>query len=311
MVKDIFGNIGSSGNADTVDGKHASDFIAKQRTQIENLSDIKTSGLYLIKNSAEMPKTHNYSILAIQEGWGITLYAQDLWSENAYICHRETSDEGATFYYTAWKKINDGGNADTIENRNVEELCRYYNLSGEETNINTVLITGTYRCTNFTNYPKECTDGQGILKVENYMIGNNKIAEGTMGTNSMWLKQYFTSPHSGKTYERHVNIKNISEWRLVGSGSTAEATDYNGSASLTNGLYIEWGKVSAKILSETDHTTTVVFKNTFSNIPVVQLTCGHPILSYANAENITKSGFDIYCGTIEDEPIYYLAIGKF
>ena len=101
----------------------------------------------------------------------------------------------------------------------------YTDLGSTETDINTVLVTGIYKCTNFKNYPKGCADAQGILRVENYMSGNSSFVSGTMGVDSMWLKQYYTEPHYGKTYERSVSAKSIGAWQLVGDGCNASKFD--------------------------------------------------------------------------------------
>lgn len=160
----------------------------------------------------------------------------------------------------------------------------YTDLGSTETDINKVLVTGTYKCTNFKNYPKACADGQGILRVENYMIGNASFANGTMGTDSMWLKQYFTSPHDGKTYERFVSVKRISDWQLVGDGCNA---------SRLNGIDIAQGSFSVRKDAESkDRTITLYFKNAFTEIvPAVYLCAGSSTWGEVATIKSVQSGY--------------------
>lgn len=115
-----------------------------------------------------------------------------------------------------------GGNADTVDGLHSTNINRYYDLGSTQTNINNVLVSGIYKCINFTNYPSDCADGQGILEVKNYDHGNSDIVGGTVGTDAIWLKQYFTSPHNGKTYERYYANKGISNWSRVNDGGNAD-----------------------------------------------------------------------------------------
>lgn len=115
------------GNADTVDGKHASEFIAKYRIGsdaenggIASMNSITESGIYFAGwNSDFMPNNYPYTILAMQEGWGLTALAicsqkTDYPNDNVYVSARGTEDNGSTFQWSDWKKISDRGNASKL-----------------------------------------------------------------------------------------------------------------------------------------------------------------------------------------------------
>ena len=120
------------------------------------------------------------------------------------------------------------GNASKLGGFTAQELFRYYSKYDVETDINTLLVSGIHRSSKFVNYPPEHTDGQGIVVVLNYGSANNLVVEGTIGTDSAWLKQIFISPHNGKMWERHVSNKTISDWHSMTDADTVKGLTKKG-----------------------------------------------------------------------------------
>ena len=95
------------------------------------------------------------------------------------------------------------------------ETCLFDVINVDDgTDINTLVgRTGAvtiYRCigaTGFSHAPlHHQTTNQGILIVYNFN------GSGTIGTDSMWIKQIFISPHNGHTMTRHIDGVTSSDW---------------------------------------------------------------------------------------------------
>ena len=127
----------NGGNADTVDGKHASDLL--NYNNLTNSPDFNTStnkttfdipqqGLYQVKcadNSSPNGKNGIWSLLVIGDGTGgymntgnnyitqLAFYGEGVtYTRDCSMTNNE--DDDTVYDWGEWRKINDGGNADTI-----------------------------------------------------------------------------------------------------------------------------------------------------------------------------------------------------
>ena len=110
-------------------------------------------------------------------------------------------------------KVNAAGNADTLGEKSADDFAQIIELGWNETDTKTAVgISGKttiYRCTYWTDYPADSPDGQGILIAVNYK------GSGTVGTDKMWVTQFFISAVTGVTYKRHIHNIVVDSWYEV------------------------------------------------------------------------------------------------
>ena len=121
-----------------------------------------------------------------------------------------------------------GGNAATVNGRSIAGINSLVRYTCGNYDCNTTISTGVYRGT-FTNYPSNLPDGQGTLLVMNYSGENSEIS-GTVGTDIMWIRQWFICPHGYYVYERVVANTAVSAWAPINDG---------GNAATVNGLTVQ------------------------------------------------------------------------
>ena len=136
----------SGGNADTVDGKHASDLqdynnltnkpdfhILTNKTTF----DIPEQGLYQVKcadNNSPNGKNGIWSLLVIGDGTGgfvnvgnnyitqLAFYRDGMtYTRDCYMTDNE--DDDTVYNWSEWRKINDGGNADTVDGKHASDFA--------------------------------------------------------------------------------------------------------------------------------------------------------------------------------------------
>ena len=138
--------INDGGNADTVDGKHASDLqdynnltnkpdfhILTNKTTF----DIPEQGLYQVKcadNNSPNGKNGIWSLLVIGDGTGgyinmgnnyitqLAFYRDGMtYTRDCYMTDNE--DDDTVYNWSEWRKINDGGNADTVDGKHASDFA--------------------------------------------------------------------------------------------------------------------------------------------------------------------------------------------
>ena len=118
-----------------------------------------------------------------------------------------------------------GGNADTVDGKHASDFSQVIDFGDTPTDTKTAIgiphsIT-TYRCTSWTDYPAEAADGQGTIIAVGY------YGAGIAGTNAMWVRQLFISPHynHNKIWQRIVVNTTIGEWINIADGGNADTLD--------------------------------------------------------------------------------------
>lgn len=126
-------NVNDGGNADTVDGYHANQLLAKSINQIpnNNLNDIVETGFYEVRPNGSSTPTTNTPY----DGWGTCLHINHSSLKQQIVFF--TSDIKPLTYrrtytgvaWTSWREVGDGGNADTVDGYHVEVRPQnYYGL---------------------------------------------------------------------------------------------------------------------------------------------------------------------------------------
>lgn len=116
-----------------------------------------------------------------------------------------------------------GGNADTLGGKSADDFVQIINLEANQTDTKTAVGTSTkttiYRCINWTDYPAESPDGQGIIITANYN------GAGIAGTNTMWAIQFFISARTGVVYKRYIGDTSVGSWEDCRDGGNADTVD--------------------------------------------------------------------------------------
>ncbi len=110
--------------------------------------------------------------------------------------------------WSEWKFVGDGGNAKTLDGIGTSGFLRRY-VHPTGTSANKAVQTGYHTCVGWTGIPSEAVinDTQGTIITINY----NGLG-GTIGTDNLWLKQQFISPHGMGTWTRYVYTTVVGEW---------------------------------------------------------------------------------------------------
>ena len=137
------------GNADTVDGKHASDVMVmglsySNRTKVtssDNLDNYRTAGKFVVPDIATASSLGNSAFTD-------TGYFLDVWFRTTTLTVQIAMSWGGEIKirnstsaanWTAWRNINDGGNADTINGLHANEIATTTYVDGKIGNIDTIL----------------------------------------------------------------------------------------------------------------------------------------------------------------------------
>lgn len=114
-----------------------------------------------------------------------------------------------------------GGNADTVDGKHANNFSQIIDFSNISTDTKTAIgipykIT-TYRCTNWTDYPTEAPDGQGMIIAAHYNGAGTAV-----GVDSMWVRQLYITPHMNyKIWQRLIVDTTVSEWTNIADGGNA------------------------------------------------------------------------------------------
>ena len=114
----------SGGNADKVDGKDASDFLhATAFDALTHSINDAFAGTYSVEQSYTPDFPSGFGTYGILDSrvYGSIQY-QTVWFDTGIIIHRERII-GATDWST-WKKVNDGGNADTLGGKHASDFTQ-------------------------------------------------------------------------------------------------------------------------------------------------------------------------------------------
>ena len=107
-------------------------------------------------------------------------------------------------------KVNAAVNADTVGEKSADDFVQIINLGDNQTDTKNAIgswgKTTIYRCTNWTDFPAESPDGQGIV------ISMSHGGTGTAGTDPMWVTQFFIPANSGVVYKRHIANTGVGNW---------------------------------------------------------------------------------------------------
>lgn len=143
-------NIADGGNADTLDGKHASDFadnIYKGYPKEGNCNNATAQGVYTVSNnSTNAPGSDFYTLIVDVAGDGTWIVQNAISAGTESVAYRRTCINGN---WGAWKNIADGGNAATVNGYTVNaNVPAGFSSIGQ----NTENKAYTYRGTTYTGH---------------------------------------------------------------------------------------------------------------------------------------------------------------
>lgn len=118
-----------------------------------------------------------------------------------------------------------GGNADTLDGKHADDFSQIINLGNTSTDTKTAIgipgKTTTYWCSNWTDYPAEAADGQGMIIAAHY----NGVGTAT-GVDALWVRQLYITPHMNyKVWQRIIADTTVGEWTNIADGGNADTLD--------------------------------------------------------------------------------------
>ena len=213
----------NGGNADTVDNKHASEFMQNLGTLttgslLDYVLTMTKSGYLLVNGNVTDTPVPGKQFFVDVRRHNDGDYAITATRFNAGGVYTNRYNAGMAKWY-GWANVADGGNADTVDNKHASDFSQIINLGNTSTDTKTATgiqgKTTTYRCTYWTDYPVELKDGQGMIIAVNYK------GSGTTGTNNIWCRQIYITPHNSKIYQRFINETTVGEWTNIADGGNA------------------------------------------------------------------------------------------
>ena len=243
-------NIADGGNADTVDGLHAEKFMRYEpgRNLTTSINDMITPGTYGVYSiTPDFPAVYgSWGLLEVQV-YGLICY-QIIKFDNGIIINRAKIVNQTE--WSEWKKLCDGGNADTVGGLYANDFTQIIDFGDSETDTKTAIgqpgKTTIYRCTKWTDYPAEFIDSQGTLIAINYN------GSGTTGTDWIWCTQIIVNPRSGnKMFIRYIEATSVSDWKEISTtpikstGWITSPTDQYGAIILPNSSTREYLSITA------------------------------------------------------------------
>lgn len=143
----------NGGNADTLGGKSASDFIARQhKDTISTFDDIIVAGVYRINEFTQeliIPtEMTQYGQLLVLNGDNSDTVTQIYCNfENNKIFSRSCHNWGKEpSNWTNWSKINDGGNADTVDGIHANDFVLHLHRQADTTIVSNNNYKTSYEC---------------------------------------------------------------------------------------------------------------------------------------------------------------------
>lgn len=136
---------------------------------------------------------------------------------------------------------------------NKANVLPYTDLSATATDLNTLVISGLYKCNLFTNYPSGNPDGQGLVEVRQYNTG--------------WEKQIFISPSLDAIWERSRINSVWGTWKQLATTETTYATLLNGWVNQIGDLKVSrnGNQVTVNLTLGNGATTN---NSSFANLPI-------------------------------------------
>lgn len=185
--------LNDGGNADTLDGKHASDFadnIYKGYPKEGNCNNATAQGVYTVSNnSTNAPGSDFYTLIVDVAGDGTWIVQTAISAGTESVAYRRTRINGN---WGAWKNIADGGNAATVNGYTVNaNVPAGFSSIGQNTENKTytygrVTYTGHNTSEVFNNYTENMAANE-YSHAEGYdtkALGDHSHAEGS-GTKAL------------------------------------------------------------------------------------------------------------------------------
>ena len=231
----------NGGNADTIDGKHYSDFV----NYLGEITDVDN-----ILNNPEYGDCSYEGIISSNVATSIGL-SSAIATEWSIKCFRATEGSGfqvaVPIYYNSgeppkyriayknhlsgsyiiswgnWKNFSDGGNADTVDGLHAIDFSQIINYGNTSTDTKSAVgIEGkitAYWCNSWTDYPSDLPDGQGTILAINYK------GSGTAGSDYIWTTQIYISATASfanpRIYFRTTKKDSVNAWRDIADGGNA------------------------------------------------------------------------------------------
>lgn len=122
----------NGGNADTLDGLHATDFITGETAQqLTTIDDCITAGAYAVSTvyTTDLPTEFGtWGIMDVRV-YGLGIFQVIYFTGTKNIIHRSKITN--QIEWTPWKRINEGGNADTVGGKDPKKIFYDNGLSAD------------------------------------------------------------------------------------------------------------------------------------------------------------------------------------
>lgn len=207
----------NGGNADTLDGFHETSF-PRNREDISDCNNAVLPGTYNATPETVNTPYAAYWLISVETGsngaWiRQTATISDITKPNEIYCRLFINDK----WSDSWVKVNDGGNADTLDSKHATDFSQIINLGNTSTDTKTATgipyKTTIYWCAYWTDYPAGLTDGQGVMIAVNY--------KSTSDGNTCCRQFYISPTASAKIYQRAISGTSVGDWKNIADGGTA------------------------------------------------------------------------------------------
>ena len=212
----------NGGNADTIDGLGTDVIPHGYQTLYDNADQCTKSGYYMLNSTALNIPIATFGLLIVNNGDYAN--ADATWAVQTFYL-TSNGDAYRRMYvngkFTTWVNIADGGNADTLDSKHSSDFSQIISFGTTSTDTKTAIgipcKTTAYWCNNWTDYPTELADGQGMIITANYNRSGTSV-----GVDNIWCRQIFISPHPNtKIYQRILSGTDIGGWINIADGGNA------------------------------------------------------------------------------------------
>lgn len=224
---DNWQNFSDGGNADTVDNKHASDFMQNLGTLttgslLDYVLTMTNSGYLLVTGKVTDTPVSGVNFFVDVRRHTNGDYSITATRFNAGGVYTNRYNAGMAKWY-GWANVADGGNADTLDSKHASDFSQIISFGDTPTDTKTAIgipfKTTTYWCSHWTDYPSDLPDGQGTILAINYK------GSGTAGSDYIWTTQIYISATSSfanpRIYFRTTKKDSVSAWRDIADGGNA------------------------------------------------------------------------------------------
>ena len=216
------------GNADTLDGKHASDFALSTNPTIEGEIHLARSG-NATRSSTLFAWEDTVRIRNAEIGSENTTYTDLIITPNGIYV--DTVQDGARISYT---KINDGGNADTLDGKHASEFASYQGYAPIYTgDILDIPEMGTYSCTvsGCTNLPSEIASWCYVTAFKFRDAGYKRFICVALNDVSVYPNVIWLASESNKTSDGKLL------WSKANDGGNADTVDGKHASDFADNIY--------------------------------------------------------------------------